>query len=226
MSETKVTKPGNKSKNRVARRQHPKGHQPKMTKEERRAKYTQKARDRRNQNRSKSRMRDTICFKCRKRGHAVIDCPEASAEEKNQARQKSSSSIICYKCGSKDHALRACKKLTPKERSSFTAKGRLDYSQIVLPFATCFICNEKGHLSSQCTKNTKGIYIEGGCCKECGSKNHLFAYCPERNKKEQPKESDESVGNVDEFLEEDINEVKKNTHICKVVSKKKRVIQF
>lgn len=155
MSETEATKPGNKSKNRVARRQHPKGHQPKMTKEERRAKYTQKARDRRNQNRSKSRMKDTICFKCRKRGHAVIDCPEASAEEKNQAQQQSSSSIMCYKCGSKDHALRACKKLTSKERSSFTAKGRLDYSQIVLPFATCFICNEKGHLSSQCTKNTK-----------------------------------------------------------------------
>ena len=73
--------------------------------------------------------------------------------------------------------------------------------------------------------HTKGIYIQGGCCKECGSKNHLYAYCPERNKKEQQKDSDESVGNVDEFLEEERNEVKGS--ICKEVSKKKRkVIRF
>ena len=153
MSETDTTKQRNQFKNGIVRR-NPKGTKPRMTKEERRLKYTQRARDKRIQQRSKGRMKDTICFKCRKRGHAVIDCPEATDEEKSQVQQKSSS-IICYKCGSKDHALRACKKLTSKERSSFTSKGRLDYSQIDLPFATCFVCNEKGHLSSQCTKNTK-----------------------------------------------------------------------
>jgi len=25
--------------------------------------------------------------------------------------------------------------------------------------------------------------VKGGCCKKCGSKKHLFQYCPERQKK-------------------------------------------
>ena len=31
-------------------------------------------------------------------------------------------------------------------------------------YATCFICGEQGHLSSQCSQNEKGLYPKGGCC--------------------------------------------------------------
>ncbi|KAJ1495815.1 hypothetical protein T484DRAFT_1761381 [Baffinella frigidus] len=37
-----------------------------------------------------------------------------------------------------------------------------------LAFAVCFICQEKGHISSQCPQNTTGIYPKGGSCKVCG----------------------------------------------------------
>lgn len=46
------------------------------------------------------------------------------------------------------------------------------------PYATCFICNEKGHLSSQCPTNDKGVYIHGGKCNVCGSVRHLIKDCP------------------------------------------------
>ena len=29
----------------------------------------------------------------------------------------------------------------------------------------CFLCNETGHLARQCPKNSQGIYINGGACK-------------------------------------------------------------
>ncbi|PON90865.1 ADF/Cofilin/Destrin [Trema orientale] len=49
-------------------------------------------------------------------------------------------------------------------------------------FATCFICNETGHLSKNCPKNTHGIYPKGGCCKICGGVTHLAKDCPDKNK--------------------------------------------
>jgi len=83
---------------------------------------------------------------------------------------------------------------------------------MVLPFAKCFVCKEMGHLSSQCSSNENGVYIKGGCCKQCGSKVHLIAFCPEllkqkaadKEKEENGNDDDEqSAGDVQEFLEDD-----------------------
>lgn len=125
---------------------------PKMTKEERRMKYTQKFHDKQKNKRN----RNVTCFKCRKAGHMAADCPEDTG---------STMANICYKCGSTEHRLFDCKKY----------KGIAGED---LPYATCFICKKMGHLSSQCEKNDNGMYPDGGCCKICGKKDHLSSKCP------------------------------------------------
>ncbi|GFY81917.1 hypothetical protein Acr_02g0001570 [Actinidia rufa] len=47
-------------------------------------------------------------------------------------------------------------------------------------FANCFICNESGHLSKNCPRNTHGIYPKGGSCKICGGVTHLARDCPHK----------------------------------------------
>mmetsp|Transcript_7762 Transcript_7762/g.8976 ORF Transcript_7762/g.8976 Transcript_7762/m.8976 type:complete len:221 (+) Transcript_7762:68-730(+) len=176
---------------------------PKMTKEERRAKYTQKARDRRQKDENRKRNRHKICFNCRRKGHTVSECPYGSNGQKNDEMNKNMiRKQICYKCGSGEHSLKKCPKLSPEEKE-MSRRGRMDYHQMTLPFATCFICNGKGHLSSQCDKNKNGVYIKGGCCKLCGSKNHLHMNCPTLLKegKSDEEKDEESAGDVEEFLE-------------------------
>lgn len=48
-----------------------------------------------------------------------------------------------------------------------------------MTYATCFVCNEKGHLSSACPNSTQGIYPNGGCCRICQSIQHLVKDCPD-----------------------------------------------
>ncbi len=55
------------------------------------------------------------------------------------------------------------------------------------PFATCFICKERGHLTRSCPDNPRGLYPQGGGCKQCGSVEHLSANCPERHGGKHPK---------------------------------------
>jgi len=203
----------------------------KMTKEERRAKYTQRARDRRKLKSHKN----TVCFQCRKRGHTVNECPynkkgkgtitnnSTDSTAKDSSGGQRCFKAICYKCGSENHGLSNCPKLTPTEQSIITSskeqKKRIDYSKIILPFARCFICKGMGHLSIQCEQNSHGIYVNGvGSCRICGKKDHLVQNCPEKLKESRREVQDdaEKEANVDEFLEdEDLNKGSDEEDVCR-----------
>ena len=99
--------------------------------------------ERRKNRRPRLKDMDTMCFGCRERGHSVSNCPKADGGG------------ICYKCGMTNHITVVCtKKMKPGEQE--------------FPFATCYICKEKGHISKACPENPRGLYINGGCCKQCG----------------------------------------------------------
>jgi Zinc knuckle len=95
------------------------------------------------------------CLGCRGKGHVIKDCKKS----------KSNTIGMCFNCGSTEHTLHSC-----KEKKDKSGK---------LPFAECFVCGQKGHLSSQCSQNEHGIYPKGGCCKICSSKHHLANQCPD-----------------------------------------------
>jgi len=194
----------------------------KITKEERRAKYTQRAREQR----QKRDHKDIVCFKCRKRGHTVSECPSADNSASNDRQPSYGDSFckksICYKCGSNGHPLKLCPKLTRAEKSLFYSKSKVDYSKIILPFATCFICREKGHLSSQCKQNENGIYVKGGSCKICGSKDHLVMHCPTKEQRANDVEdSDKDEFDVEELLECDDRKVDETK-----IKRKRKAVTF
>lgn len=210
------------------------GPKPKMTKEERRKKYTDIARKRRqkqNGTRHGGGNKNSVCYNCRQPGHNAADCPEANKETVCTivgSKDGSSSATLCYKCGSTEHALHNCPK-----------RHRGDPTD--LPYATCFICGEKGHLASACSQNKHGIYVNGGSCRFCGSQQHLATNCPEKKKrKKEPTESnrnDKEQALLDEALqvEDDpggtISQTKKTSKETKKLSltepkKKKRVVNF
>jgi zinc finger CCHC domain-containing protein 9 len=61
---------------------------PKMTKEERRAKYTAKAHARRDAAMARSRDRDLTCYRCRKTGHSSENCKYAPESSKKMTTGK------------------------------------------------------------------------------------------------------------------------------------------
>ncbi|KAF8823121.1 zinc knuckle domain-containing protein [Cardiosporidium cionae] len=113
------------------------------------------------------------CLRCRRNDHILRDCPlnevisarKNNSDEKNSGHARNKSSIFCFNCGCTDHTLKICK--NPKDESGF------------LPFATCFICNNNGHLALNCDKNSNGMYPNGGGCRLCGSIYHKKADCPQ-----------------------------------------------
>lgn len=121
----------------------------------------------RRQKRTSDRQNNTICFACRKMGHAAKDCPVSPQGDalKDKIGSKHANSVgICYRCGSKRHTLSRCKKPTDPSDP--------------LPFAACFVCAGKGHLASSCPQNkARGIYPNGGSCKLCGDTTHLAKNC-------------------------------------------------
>mmetsp|Transcript_9366 Transcript_9366/g.17625 ORF Transcript_9366/g.17625 Transcript_9366/m.17625 type:complete len:205 (+) Transcript_9366:347-961(+) len=194
----------------------------KLTKAERKEKYTKQARDRREKSTNRKHNASKICFNCRQKGHTVADCPQSKidGEKKN---------LVCYKCGLSDHALKDCKRLTKEEKDLMTKGGRINYTAMELPFATCFICKETGHLSSQCDKNENGLYVKGGCCKHCGSKKHLYKFCPELEEDKEKIHDEDSVGDVEEFLEDENSTSHDTLRIGATdttTKKRKKVINF
>ncbi len=141
----------------------------KLSAEERKQKYSEG--DKLEQEREKNAANFVVCLGCRKRGHFLKDCPKVVGNASMpmfDAPQKGQ--LICFNCGSTEHALRACEK--PKRQDGY------------LPFASCFLCKEKGHIARDCPNNTHGIYAKGGCCHVCGSTIHLARDCPERSQED------------------------------------------
>lgn len=219
------------SRKRPVRGASSRGPKPKMTKEERRKKYTDIAKKRREkQNGERRRMgnKSSVCYNCRQPGHNASECPNLARGSENAiCTPVAPGTTLCYKCGSTEHALHQCPKRHRGNRSD-------------LPFATCFICNEKGHLASACSQNKTGIYVNGGSCRVCGSLQHLATDCPEkkRKKKNAAENSNKEEDELKELLQvEDepswtVSKTKKgNQDKTKAKSeepkkKKKRVVNF
>ncbi|KAL1405478.1 hypothetical protein Q8F55_009110 [Vanrija albida] len=154
------------------------------------------------------RAQATTCFACRAVGHTARECPNillaasgqngsaamleadkmaerqaeaGGAEESGKKKGKKGkgkevtgrdlTSGKCYRCNSEKHSLSHCRK--PVDAKNPT------------PYATCFVCLETGHLSAACPKNKKGVYVNGGSCKVCGSVAHRANDCPD-DKREKP----------------------------------------
>ncbi|PPR04375.1 hypothetical protein CVT26_004213 [Gymnopilus dilepis] len=136
----------------------------KKLREQKRKQKIESAKESRRLKRIKQKAAETTCFVCREKGHAAKDCPTTQNGEK-PAKVVG----ICYRCGSTKHSLSKCKKPANPEDP--------------YPYASCFVCNGKGHLASACPQNkAKGIYPNGGCCKMCGSTAHLAKDCDVRKK--------------------------------------------
>jgi Zinc knuckle len=207
----------------------------KITKVERREKYTAIAKERQTRNQQK----DLICFQCRQKGHTVQFCTQANIEDSNEVGSKSTKNkkqsirpiinACCYKCGSMEHSLAKCPKRVP---------GKSEKEDTDLPFATCFICQQKGHLSSQCSQNEHGIYVNGGQCKHCSSIYHRASDCPNKRKAQSTSNDADKYnppmdGNFDvsELLEEGAidsysESVKLKQDRSSSNTKKKRVVNF
>ena len=142
---------------------------PKLTKEERKRKYTTDIINEREAKKSKY----LECLGCRKKGHMLKDCPEATTPT---TTEKATLSGHCFNCGSHDHALRNCPH---------------PYDGKELKYAKCFICGDIGHISKMCPENGNGLYPKGGCCHICLQKTHLVKDCPEKGKDENSKRRDE-----------------------------------
>lgn len=99
------------------------------------------------------------CFVCRSKRHKASNCPKGNDKGIG----------TCFKCASTEHTSSACPR---KDIKGF-------------PHAKCFICNETGHLSRACPDNPRGLYPNGGCCKECGSVEHFAKDCPTKVKQKQ-----------------------------------------
>ncbi|KAK3932954.1 Zinc finger CCHC domain-containing protein 9 [Frankliniella fusca] len=118
--------------------------------------------ERRKAEKALAREKKKVCFNCRQAGHLLSECPEVGSFGSSK-RFDSSAVNICYKCGSTEHTHFQCQ-----------VKKKKEYS-----FATCFICKEQGHISSQCPDNPRGLYPQGGSCKVCGEVTHLKKDCPQ-----------------------------------------------
>ncbi|UZJ53851.1 hypothetical protein CBS101457_003171 [Exobasidium rhododendri] len=121
----------------------------------------------RREKREQERLSTTRCFACRQMGHSAKDCPVSLNEPTEETDDQSipSGVVCCYRCGSTEHSLAKCKRSAPHVGPD-------------LPFASCFICKEKGHLASKCKQNKgRGIYPNGGSCMLCQSVDHLAKDC-------------------------------------------------
>lgn len=139
---------------------------------ERRAKAEERSSVRR-EKRIAEREASQRCYACRQIGHSAKQCPQASAATAEATARQTDGLVsadhplvCCYRCGSTEHSLAKCRRPTPRTGPE-------------LPFAHCFICQQRGHLASKCEQNQgRGIYPLGGSCMLCQSVEHLAKDCP------------------------------------------------
>lgn len=152
-----------------------------------------------------ARERKKICFHCRHSGHMLSQCPQLANVNDDLDRNASG---ICFKCGSTEHQHNQCKMVRDDSYK----------------FATCFICNEEGHISKQCPDNPRGLYPHGGACRMCGDVTHLKKDCPQsvvQKREEFDVTADIINKDMPDALEiEDFND----NRTTKVISTKKRKI--
>jgi zinc finger CCHC domain-containing protein 9 len=194
----------NRSKRRLKLQQEP-HRKKKITKEERREKYTAIAKERQ----VKKQQKDVMCFRCRQKGHSIQyctneaavvadaetengesqnngtpgSCIESETTNKKSKKVKNQLTVCCYKCGSTEHNLASCPEVEDEKNSKKTKnQATVQVPQQQLPYATCFICQQRGHIALQCPQNQHGIYVQGnGQCKFCGSKYHRGSHCPDKS---------------------------------------------
>lgn len=165
-------------------------------------------------------MKNVLCLCCRQFGHRLNDCPEKKKLEKAEAAANATeepledkveektvhpfraprtvTTIICYNCGSNEHSLKNCQKPRPSDGS--------------MPFATCFVCKQSGHLSSACDQNLTGIYPQGGGCRTCGSVMHLQRDCKIYLAKQEEEREKEEIAKVNSKKDEVDDELGGNTN--------------
>ncbi|GBM22724.1 hypothetical protein AVEN_143498-1 [Araneus ventricosus] len=75
---------------------------------------------------------NVTCWRCYKRGHVQLECPNDSAPRRNP-------NVTCWICYKKGHVQRECPSDNASRRN---------------PNATCWKCNKKGHLQNECQQIT------------------------------------------------------------------------
>jgi hypothetical protein len=82
-------------------------------------------------------------------------------------------------------------------------------------------------LISKCPENTKGIFVNGGECRKCGSKEHVASQCTETKPSKEEKPNKDDQEEVDELLESEPSRPSKKTPTKSAPNtKKRRVVTF